>query len=213
TAFFYNPSYGQVSNIYEGDPDWNDFTTEQGRIGYEFEHRFNDLLTVRQNLRYSAVDADLKYSGYCTDLENFFYGCLYPERSWGWYKEKAKNFVVDNMAQFDFDTGAVSHTAAAGVHYGWSTYEARAARSDMSAEDGASPPLAFSGGQEMHQFGVYLHDEMQWNDLTLFASARYDWVKSTSTDPAPALVETDQDDSAFSGRLGISYRTDWGIIP
>jgi iron complex outermembrane receptor protein len=27
------------------------------------------------------------------------------------------------------------------------------------------------------------------------------------------MTETDQEDSAFSGRLGLSYRTDWGIIP
>lgn len=56
TAAFYNSSYGVLSGIHEGDPAWDDFTQDQGRIGYEFEHRFNDLLTVRQNLRYNAVD-------------------------------------------------------------------------------------------------------------------------------------------------------------
>ena len=25
TAFYYNPAYGRVSDLYEGDPDWNDF--------------------------------------------------------------------------------------------------------------------------------------------------------------------------------------------
>src|SRR5690606_4896866 len=60
TAFFYNPVYGQASDVYAGDPAWNDFTGIQGRIGYELEHRLNDVVTLRQNLRYSAVDADLK---------------------------------------------------------------------------------------------------------------------------------------------------------
>ncbi|WP_353644969.1 TonB-dependent siderophore receptor [Mesorhizobium sp. WSM2239] len=208
TAFFYNPAYGQVSNIYEGDPEWNDFTGLQGRIGYEFEHRFNDLLTVRQNLRFNAVDADLEYSGhYPADPAD-------PDllaRYWGHYKEDMKNFVVDNMAQFEFDTGPISHVAVAGVDYGWSDYEASNALSYTSVEDIQSMPLAFSGGQIMHQTGVYLHDQMQWNDLTLFASARHDWVESRSTDPE--FTETEQSDSAFSGRLGLSYRTEWGIIP
>ena len=211
TAFFYNPAYGQVSNIYEGDPAWNDFTGVQGRIGYEFEHRFNDWLTVRQNLRFSAVDADLKYSGFCSELDFFFYGCAYPSRGWGRYKEDTRNFVIDNMAQFEFDTGSVSHTAVAGIDYGWTDYQSYANRLFTSAGDIAVAPLFFSGGQQMHQIGAYLHDQMKWNDLTVFASLRHDWVASRSTDWA--FVETAQNDSALSGRLGLSYRTDWGIIP
>lgn len=208
TAFFYNPSYGQVSNIYEGDPGWNDFTGVQGRIGYEFEHHFNDVLTLRQNLRFNAVDADLEYSGhYPADPAN-------PDilaRYWGHYKEDMRNFVVDNMAQFTFDTGPVSHVAVAGLDYGWSDYEAFNGVSYTSVEDIAAMPLSFSGSQTMHNVGIYLHDQMQWNALTLFASGRYDWVDSHSTDYL--LTESDQRDEAFSGRLGVSYRTDWGIIP
>ena len=126
TAFFHNPSYGTVSDIYSGDPDWNDFTNKQGRIGYEFEHRFNDVVSVRQNLRYSGVDADLKYSG--------FYPAP-PDRNWGHYKENVRNFVVDNMAQFEFDTGPVEHTAVAGFDYAWSNYDAEAASSLVSIDD------------------------------------------------------------------------------
>lgn len=208
TAFFYNPSYGEVSKLYDGDPDWNDFTGTQGRIGYEFEHRFNDWLTVRQNLRFSAVNADLEYSGhYAPDPAA-------PDvlaRYWGHYKEDVRNFVVDNMAQFTFDTGPVSHVAVAGLDYGWSDYEARNATSYVSVEDIANMPLAFSGSQRMNQLGAYVHDQMEWNGFTLFTSGRYDWVSSDSVDYL--MNETHQYDTAFSGRVGLSYRTEWGIIP
>jgi iron complex outermembrane receptor protein len=63
----------------------------------------------------------------------------------------------------------------------------------------------------MNQTGIYLHDQMEWNDFTLFASGRYDWVDTTSTDVA--LTETEQQDSAFSWRVGLSYETEWGITP
>lgn len=213
TAFFHNPAYGEISDVYAGDPAWNDFTGIQGRIGYELEHRLNDVVTLRQNLRYSAVDADLKYSGFCTDpLELVYYGCEYPDRSWGWYKEKTKNFVVDNMAQFEFDTGPVQHTAIAGIDYGWTDYDASSARSYVSVGDiRDNPDFYFAGSQTMSQIGAYVHDQMQWNNLTLFASGRYDWVDTESVDYA--LTRTEQKDSAFSGRVGVSYRTDWGVIP
>jgi iron complex outermembrane receptor protein len=208
TAFFYNPAYGQVSDLYEGDPNWNDFTGLQGRIGYEFEHRFNDWLTVRQNLRFAAVDADLEYSGHYppdpTDPDAL-------ARCWGHYKEDMRNFVVDNMAQFEFDTGAASHVAVAGVDYGWTDYSAENGTSYVSVEDIEDMPLAFSGSQTMNQVGVYLHDQMQWNGFTLFASGRYDWVDTDSLDYL--FNDNDQKDSAFSGRVGLSYRTEWGIVP
>ncbi len=205
-AAFYNSAYGVLSNVYEGDPAWNDFSQDQGRIGYEFEHRVNDWLTVRQNLRYDAVDSDIEYSGH------YSVGADQPlQRYWGHYTEKMKNFVVDNMAQLEFDTGPVRHTAVGGIDYAWSDYDAGSGLSYVSVEDIKSAPVPYSGGQQMNQLGVYLHDQMEWNDFTLFTSGRYDWVDTTST--AADFSQSKQKDSAFSGRLGLSYRTEWGIIP
>ncbi|MER8571240.1 TonB-dependent siderophore receptor [Mesorhizobium sp. M1338] len=204
TAAFYNSGYGVLSNLYEGDPAWNDFAQSQGRIGYEFEHRFNDLLTVRQNLRYNAVDSDIEYSGHYPDGADL-------RRYWGHYTETMKNFVVDNMAQFEFDTGPVKHIAVGGIDYAWSDYDAASGLSYISVDDIKAMPVPHSGGQQMNQLGVYLHDQMEWNDFTLFTSGRYDWVDTTST--AADDSTSKQKDSAFSGRLGLSYQTEWGITP
>ncbi|OWK19135.1 hypothetical protein AJ88_48935 [Mesorhizobium amorphae CCBAU 01583] len=195
-----------LSNVYEGDPAWNDFDQTQGRIGYEFEHRFNDVLTVRQNLRYNAVDSDIEYSGH------YSIGADQPlQRYWGHYTETMKNFVVDNMAQFEFDTGPVRHTAVGGIDYAWSDYDAGSGISYVSVDDIKSASVPHYGGQEMNQLGVYLHDQMEWNDFILFTSGRYDWVDTTST--AADFSSSKQKDSAFSGRLGLSYQTEWGITP
>ena len=78
-------------------------------------------------------------------------------------------------------------------------------------DDIKDQPFYFSGSQEMNQYGLYLHDQLEWNDWTLFLSGRHDWVDSQSVDYK--LDETDQKDSAFSGRVALSYRTEWGIIP
>eukprot|EP00913_Durusdinium_trenchii_P026951 g25286.t1 len=202
TAFYDNPTYGTVSRTYAGDPDWNDFTTKQGRIGYEFEHRLNEVVTLRQNLRYHDVDADLQYSG--------FYPAA-PTRYWGHYKEDVKSFTVDNMAELEFDTGPVAHKAVVGFNYSWTDYSAKSASSYVSVEDLQSQPFYFSGSQRMNEYGLYVHDQLEWENWTLFLTGRQDWADSHSV--AANLTEIDHTDSAFSGRVGLSYKTEWGIIP
>jgi iron complex outermembrane receptor protein len=206
TAAYYNPSYGVASDLYEGDPAYNDFTQTQGRIGYEFEHRFNDVLTVRQNVRFNSVDADLEYSGH------YPIGPGLPlQRYWGHYTEDMRNFVADNMAQFEFDTGAVRHVAVAGVDYAFADYDAYSLVGYTSAADTDATPVPYGGGQRMNNVGVYLHDQAEWNGFTLFASGRYDWVDIKTYDAAS--TEATQQDGDFSYRLGLSYRTEWGLVP
>lgn len=206
TAIKYNPSYGEISDIYMGDPRYNDFDQDQGRIGYEFEHRFNELFAVRQNLRYSKVDADLEYSGL------YSVGPTLPlARYWGHYREDVGAFTVDNIAQFTFDTGALSHEAVFGVDYSRADYNGAGTVIYTSLEDIRDAALPSAGGQKMDNVGVYVHDQVRWDALTVFLGARYDWVDTDSTDGAGTT--TTQRDKDFSGRIGLSYETPWGITP
>ena len=41
-----------------GEPDFNDYDTDLGSVGYQFEHRFDEVFTVRQNARYSFLSHD-----------------------------------------------------------------------------------------------------------------------------------------------------------
>lgn len=44
-----------ATRVFAGDPRYNDYRQRQGRVGYEFEHRFNDMFTLRQHTRFSAL--------------------------------------------------------------------------------------------------------------------------------------------------------------
>lgn len=209
TAWFENTSLGVVSDVYAGDPNWNDFTLKQGRVGYEFEHAINDTITLRQNLRFHAINAEIEYTSFENIADEDEEEVYVP--SWVLYDETAKGFVVDNSAQFEFETGSISHTAVAGLDYSWSDYAASAKVSITGPDTHSALADRFRGSQEQHQAGVYLHDQMEWNNWTLFASGRHDWVKSDSL--SASYVEQEQTDSAFSGRIGVSYRTEWGLIP
>ncbi|WP_244421472.1 TonB-dependent receptor domain-containing protein [Allomesorhizobium alhagi] len=90
-------------------------------------------------------------------------------------------------------------------------YSAYSATFYPTVDDARAGDPPFAGSQSANQVGIYLHDQIEIDDLTLFASGRYDWVDTDSVDTA--FVETNQKDEAFSYRLGASYRTEWGIIP
>lgn len=204
TASFYNPSYGTASNLYNGDPAYNDFDQTQWRAGYQLEHDLTDAITLRQNLRYSEVDADLEYSGfYATG------GGL--ARYWGHYVEDMQQFTVDNHAEIAFNTGAVDHELVVGVDYTEASYDAFATVGYVSAADTAATPLPYSGGQENDQIGVYVHDQMTAGRWTVFASGRYDWVDTTALDATGTPTSTS--DEAFSGRLGVAYEFANGFTP
>ncbi len=202
TAAFHNPTYGAISDIYLGDPDWNDFTRKQTRIGYEFEHRVNETLTIRQNFRRNSVDADIQYA--------YLRGAP-PARNWGQHVEEMTSLVVDNMAQFDFNTGSVRHLAVAGIDYSQSDYETKERFSGTSPSAIRNSPFSFGESQRTDVVGVYLHDQMEWNNFTIFASGRHDWLDTESLDSSRTKIK--QYVKAFSSRLGVSYRTEWGITP
>ena len=49
------PDPESVTNEPEADPNFNDFTQEQYRIGYEFSHRFNDTFSFFSAARYAGL--------------------------------------------------------------------------------------------------------------------------------------------------------------
>ncbi|MGO4831434.1 TonB-dependent siderophore receptor, partial [Rhizobiaceae sp. 2RAB30] len=193
------------TDILIGDPDFNSSRQEQQSIGYQFEHRLNEAWTVRQNVRYGHVDFllnNLVLTGQDTS------GLTRSARR---FDESFDAFAMDNQALTKFETGALRHELLLGLDYAWSDYDASSASSLVSIDDIEKAPFYFAGSQKMNQYGLYLHDQIKWNDWTLFASGRQDWVDSDSVDYR--MTETQQKDNAFSGRLALSYRTPWGIIP
>ncbi|MEP2922236.1 MAG: TonB-dependent siderophore receptor [Sulfitobacter sp.] len=198
TASYYNPSYGEASDIYIGDPEYNDFVNEQWRIGYEVEHELTDAVILRQKFRYSEVDADLEFSG-IYDAGGGEFG-----RYWGHYLENSENLSVDTNIEAALETGAIDHTLVAGFDYSYSSYEAYyggVGYVSAAQTDALSQP--FSSGQETDQYGIYLHDQMQSGPWTVFVSGRYDWVENTTFDAS--RNGSDSSAEGFSGRIGTSY--------
>ena len=212
---------GNITNRESGDPAYKDFVLKQARIGYEFEHRFSDDLTFRQNLRYAEVDADMRYvSEYGKSADG-----LYALRRAYKVLDNSKTFVIDNHLEWKVDTGPVHHTVLAGLDYSYldNTYGVgfvSAPNLSLSNPNyGAQPitgPTVMNSAQtatKQSMLGVYLQDQIEYDRFVLTIGGRHDWLDTKLDNILKPANSQDTDVSHFSGRVGLSYLFDNGISP
>jgi iron complex outermembrane receptor protein len=223
TAAYYNdPLTGEVTDIFAGNPDFNDSVQKQARIGYEFEHRLNETFTFRQNMRVSTLNTDADWAfAYAPNAVD----PTLLDSSAGTFDERLTAFVVDNQLEARFDTGALDHTLLAGIDYSKLRFRSLSGTGFTPPLDTNNPtegrptdPIDFTSRvvQDQWQLGTYLQDQIRYDAWTLTAGARYDWV-STDTDTTDlttdAIDSVSQKDKTFSGRIGLTYETDFGLAP
>ncbi|WP_210270251.1 TonB-dependent siderophore receptor [Aureimonas sp. ME7] len=212
TVLYYTPTDTLI-----GDPDFNQSTQEQATIGYQFEHRFNDTFTLRQNLRYGHVDfvldnlliAGSNAAGLTRVARNF--------------DETLDAFTVDNQGLLNFETGRVGHEVLFGLDYAYSDADVKRF---TGAAPGLNPYAPVYGApirnpstplvrytEEASQLGLYGQDQVKLTDrLIATLGGRYDWIDVT-TDNALTRTTTKLEDGAFSGRAGLTYLLPQGFAP
>lgn len=200
-AFTYNDANG-ATDILLHDSSYNEFTQDQWRIGYEFEHRFNETFSVFSNSRYASVDTDQEYSGIMTlDPRTYYAGLVQDQMS---------TFVTDNFAKAEFDTGPVRHTMIVGAAYNWVDYDDYQGLGTLP-RDGFPPVATWNQSQTQQQFGLYANDQIEFDNFILNLGTRYDWLTATTDTPTASSVE--QNDEEWTYRAALSYRTPWGFVP
>ncbi|MDW5499935.1 ferrichrome porin FhuA [Pseudomonas lundensis] len=203
----------------DGEPGYNNISRKQQMVGYAFEHGFDDVWTVRQNLRYSKMDVDYRSiygQGISpTNPAELTRGVMNS-------KEHMSSFAVDTQAQAKFATGLVDHTLLMGVDY-------MRMRNDVVYQYGSASPLnvvapeygnqsyTITGGasqvDRQEQTGLYVQDQAEWNNWVLTMGGRYDWSDTNSTNRLAQNSVSTQKDNEFSGRAGLNYVFENGIAP
>jgi len=201
STFYYNDANG-VTDIPLPDPSYNSFSQDQWRIGYEFEHRFNETFSVFSNSRFASVDTDEEYSGLLDPVTRTYYA--------GLVKDEMQTFVTDNFLKAEFNTGAVRHTMIVGAAYNWVDYD-DAQGTGTLPRDGFPPVATWNQSQTQQQFGIYANDQIEVQNFIVNLGTRYDWL-TADTDTATASPVT-QDDQEWTYRAALSYRTPWGFVP
>ncbi|MFT4116282.1 TonB-dependent siderophore receptor [Bradyrhizobium sp.] len=225
-----NPN-GQIPrNFFAGHPNYNSYDRTQDSIAYEFEHRFDETWTVRQNLRYMTVSSDFKAlsvtgfgagstcgAGTTTNL------CI--GRTSTHYIETLKAGSIDNQAEAKFATGWLQHTVLMGVDFQKTTADATFGNGTtayvnyLNPNYGtiAAPAVTTQTLQDRSQTGVYLQDQIKLGKLAAVIGVRNDWASATSDTRTIATgVYTNRShpsDSATTWRTGLTYLFDNGLAP
>jgi iron complex outermembrane receptor protein len=221
-AYYMDPFTGEVADFFAGNPDFNDSVQNQARLGYEFEHRLNDVFVFRQNARVSTLDIDADWA--------FAYqpNTLDPsllDSSAGTFEERLTTYTVDNQLEATFHTGALSHTLLTGIdltRIHWKSLNGYGISPPLDTNDPdagrpVSPiPFQTRSVQDQLMAGFYAQDQIRYDAWTFTLGGRYDRV-TTDTDNtvlASGLTDTiSQKDNAFTWRAGVTYETPWGIAP
>jgi iron complex outermembrane recepter protein len=191
-----------------GEPDYNLFTRKQWGIGYEASHRFNDHLTLKQNLKFSRQDenfvsvygAGLQADNRTLNRNNF----IFPE--------DIRSFAVDTRGELTGSTGPLEHLLLVGVDY-------RKLKNNTDFEFGSAPPIDIFNpvyGQPIpapffvlpdyidstsKQTGLYAQDFVSAGAWRVTLSARQDWLRGVVHD------------DAFTYRAGVNYLFSSGLAP
>jgi len=215
TAFDAGWPDGSYAGILSGDPKFIRYKHEQMSLGYQFEHRFNDVWSLRQNFRYEAADVDVNElfrGGYAPDGHTLY---RYAVRT----DEHQDQALLDTQLHAHLTGGSVTHNLLVGV-------DASRTNADLKYYLGAAPDLdllnpvygqpidapdmlAIDAKQRNELIGFYAQDKIELGKWILNIGARYDRVESLTT---PALLDP-IDDDAVTGRAGVIYKFDNGLAP
>ncbi|KVL31746.1 TonB-dependent siderophore receptor [Burkholderia sp. MSMB1835] len=219
-----NPNGRLSQDIYMGDPSFNDYRKKQWSLGYALEHRVNAIWTLHQDVRWSHLsldDATVFGNGFAprstTNMMRFA----------GLFQLNYSRLDIDNRAQARVGTGPLEHTLLFGLQFDRQTTTNSVLLALAPSLDLYHPvyrPVTaaiFSGPTSlghvdqytaMNGFGVYAQDQIRWRRWTLTLGGREDVVNARFDDRA-AGTHAQQDVSAFSGRVGLTYRGDAGLSP
>ena len=218
--------YGRLStSFYVGDPSHDSYKREWVSSGYELEHRFSEVWTVRQNLRYQHLTSEF----YAIPANPGYANSADPNairRAKTSVDEAFDGIVVDNQAEAKFNTGIINHKVLFGIDYQYS--DARRLLGQARNVPNLStlnpvyyqniPRAAFQTDQtqESSQFGVYIQDQMKIDRLVLSLAGRHDTSQiqfNTLTLANNARSIVNQDDRQFTYRAGALYLFDSGLAP
>lgn len=189
-------------------------------LGWQFEHRYSDRLTLRQNARLQHGDMTLRnlyQLSLAADRRTLSRYALVAD-------ERAESAVIDNQAEFRLETGAVKHQVLAGLDArrlnGESEYRQAMAPSLDLLNPVYGRDIPYPGAaariidqyETSRQLGVYLQDQVKWKQWILTLGGRHDWAEST-LDNRLSGSRTRQRDDVFTGRAGLAYAFDSGVVP
>lgn len=212
-----NPN-GQIRrSLYAGDTAYDKWDRYYYSAGYLFEHSFSDIFTFRQNFAYNRNDLD-NQNIYVTTLQAN--GRFANRQAFG-MTEHSKDYTLDNQLQANFTTGPLKHTMIAGLDAQVFRNSTDRVVGTPAALDLYNPSYGSGPGNltvnarsktEANQQGLYLQDQIQYENWHLLLGVRRDWAESETLNQVSG-ARTPQSDRADTKRVGLLHAFPNGISP
>ncbi|PWU26723.1 TonB-dependent siderophore receptor [Pseudomonas sp. RW407] len=205
-------------DFFDGEPDVDDFDRTQRMFGYQLEHRIDDVWSARQNFRYLQSDVSL--------AQVYSYGWTAPDsneltRYFSGARERLEAYIIDNMAQAEFATGAARHTLLMGLDYQRRHTSVDWSSGSVAPIDAFDPVYGNSAisyypddnhTRRLEQTGVYAQDLIDLDNWRFSLGMRQDWVTVEDKNRSTGS-KADDDWKKFTGRAGVLYLFDNGVAP
>lgn len=229
-ALTYNrPGNMLPRDFYVGDQSFDRSSRSFSTIGYEFEHRFDETWTFRQNARISSLDWSYRALGMSSINSGMDGGLI--RRNATFQDELLNSYNFDNNLQAEFSTGDIEHTMLFGVDYRYFDNNVKTEFWQPTPLDPVNPvyggPISFLDRTtyadvktDLTQIGIYIQDEIAYENWRATFGLRQDWASQkggavNAGNLASAYVwrARAKDDQKLTGRAGLSYLFDNGIAP
>ena len=217
-TFLPNPNGKIPVSTFVGEPGYDFFHRTQWSGGSLFEHRFNDVWTIRNTARYSSIKYDgndVFGGGLQTDLRTL--------NRFGFGNSLDLGlFTMDTNASAHVKSGMVDHSILFGADYSDSNSTIVSGFSVAPPIDiyhpvyGASIPALFTyynTKQPVSLLGLYVQDHMKIGPRwVLTLAGRHDSTDIT-TDDRIGGSKTKQSPDKVTGRVGVTYLSEIGLAP
>lgn len=212
-------------NFFSGDSRYNDYKRDQYILGYDFTHSLSDDLKFRSTARY--IDIRDRYKGFylrsfASDINGNTDYTRANRVKLDWQQHNIA-YTLDNNLEFKFNTGALEHTTLAGVDYrhfnrkydGYNAYNVLPV--DLYGKNNydtssVTPQLDTKWDNTVRQIGLYVQDQIKLDSWILTIGGRQDWAEVENKDLLADTI-TEQRDNKLTGRIGLTYVTDFGLAP
>ncbi|MEP9380624.1 TonB-dependent siderophore receptor [Aquabacter sp. CN5-332] len=218
-------------SLYLGAPGLTNWNVENTSLGYEFKHEFDTGWRFQQNARYIHSDINFN-SAWGSDATLAVVDGQYINVGVQLRPKTSDSFLMDNRLTGTFNTGPLGHEVLVGVDGGYyNATETRTNSTNYNAISIFTPNYNFAYDfglpwsdtqSKLMQIGAYAQDQITLGNWLLTVSARQDWVRNEefNFNSRTLLADfgfTDEEavatDSAFTGRVGLGYKFDNGIMP
>ncbi|EMJ7519588.1 TonB-dependent siderophore receptor [Providencia rettgeri] len=200
------------------DPRHEQSERTQWSITSLIDYQITPFITFKQNIRYSDVDTHIKRDftrGFLADDQRLT--AVYQDSP-----SHSKTWVADNQLIYQLDTGPIRHQLLFGFDYqtgkldkdwwGSQTVSFDPWVKPHHPEFRPYPVSRTSTTQRFDRYGVYLQDQLSWQQWDLLLNGRYDW-SYLNTDNNLTNTTQKNDTSAWSQRVGLTYSFESGFSP